>query len=40
MRLLFSLYGTRAGGLLLALLLSCMTLAAGVALFGCVRLVS
>jgi len=34
MRLLFSLYGTRAGGLLLALLLSCMTLAAGVALFG------
>jgi len=34
MRLLFSLYATRAGGLLLALLLSCMTLAAGVALFG------
>ena len=34
MRLLFSLYRTRAGGLLLALLLSCMTLAAGVALFG------
>jgi len=34
MRLLFSLYATRAGGLLLALLLASLTLAAGVALFG------
>ncbi len=34
MRLLFSLYRARAAGLLLALALSCLTLAAGVALFG------
>src|SRR5690606_37773791 len=34
MRLLFSLYRARAGGLLLALALSCLTLAAGVALIG------
>jgi ATP-binding cassette subfamily C protein CydC len=34
MRLLFSLFAARAGGLLLALALSCLTLAAGVALFG------
>ncbi|BCP53037.1 thiol reductant ABC exporter subunit CydC [Kaistia sp. 32K] len=34
MRLLFSLFAARSGGLLLALALSCMTLAAGVALFG------
>ncbi|MCX5577052.1 thiol reductant ABC exporter subunit CydC [Kaistia terrae] len=34
MRLLFSLFAARAGGLALALALSCLTLAAGVALFG------
>lgn len=34
MRLLFSLYAKRSGGLLLALLLACLTLAAGVTLFG------
>jgi ATP-binding cassette subfamily C protein CydC len=34
MRLLFSLFAARAGGLALALALSCLTLGAGVALFG------